>query len=108
MPNKFKDLAAPLYEDPDSVKKISDYKRAVEAEIVAHQLGELRRELGVDQLELAERLGMTQGGISKLERSADPKLSTLRKLTEALGGTLRIEVEVEGRTYHLSDTPSDG
>jgi len=107
MANKFADLAAPLYADPDSVEKISDYKQAVEAEIVAHQLGELRRELGVDQVELAERLGMTQGGISKLERSADPKLSTLRKLTQALGGTLRIEVEVEGRTFQLSGTPRE-
>ena len=102
MAKNFKNLAAPLYEDADSAKKIGEYKQAVEAELVAYQLGELRRELGVDQVELAERLGMTQGGISKLERSADPKLSTLRKLTEALGGTLRIEVEVEGRTFHLS------
>ena len=102
MAKNFKNLAAPLYEDADSAKKISELKQAVEAELVAHQLGELRRELGVDQVELAERLGMTQGGISKLERSADPKLSTLRKLTEALGGTLRIEVEVEGPTFHLS------
>lgn len=107
MVKNFKDLAAPLYEDADSVKKIGEYKQAVEAELVAHQLGELRRELGVDQVELAERLGMTQGGISKLERSADPKLSTLRKLTEALGGTLRIEVEVEGKTFQLSCAQAD-
>lgn len=86
------------YEDAGSAKKIDEYKQAIKAELVAYQLGELRRELGVDQVELAERLGMTQGGISKLERSADPKLSTLRNLTEALGGTLRIEVDVEGRT----------
>lgn len=107
MAKNFKNLAAPLYEDADSAEKISEYKQAVEAELVAHQLGELRRELGVDQVELAERLGMTQGGISRLERSADPKLSTLRKLTEALGGTLRIEVEVEGRTFQLSGAATE-
>lgn len=106
MAKNFKDLAAPLYEDTDSATKIGEYKQAVEAELVAHQLGELRRQLGVDQVELAERLGMTQGGISKLERSADPKLSTLRKLTEALGGTLRVEVDVDGRTYQLSGAPT--
>ena len=106
MSKNFKDLAAPLYADPESAKKISEYKQAMEAEIVAHQLGELRRELGVDQVELAERLGMTQGGLSKLERSADPKLSTLRKLTEALGGKLRIEVEVDRRIFHLDAAPT--
>jgi hypothetical protein len=39
--------------------------------------------------------------LSALERSADPKLSTLRKLVEALGGTLRIEVEIDDRTIQL-------
>ena len=107
MAKNFKNLAAPLYEDAESAKKIGEYKQTVEAELVAHQLGELRRELGIDQIELAHRLGMTQGGISKLERSADPKLSTLRKLTEALGGSLRIEVEVDGKTFQLSGAPAD-
>lgn len=106
MAKNFKDLAAPLYDDPESAKKIDEDKQAAAAELVAYQLGELRRALGVDQVALAERLGMTQGGISKLERSADPKLSTLRKLTEALGGTLRIEVEVEGKTFEISGAPT--
>ncbi len=56
----FKDLAAPLCEDAESAKKIGEYKQAVEAEPVAHQLGELRCELGVDEVELAERLGTSQ------------------------------------------------
>lgn len=33
-----------------------------------------------------ERLGISRAGVSKLERSTDPKLSTVRKFTEALGG----------------------
>ena len=45
---------------------------------------------------------MSQAGISELEHSADPKLSTLRKLIEALGGTLIIQAEINGRTIDLS------
>ena len=45
---------------------------------------------------------MAQAGISKLEHSADPKQSTLRKLIEALGGTLIIQAEINGRTIDLS------
>lgn len=101
MSKKFKDLAAPLHDDPESRKRMAEIRSDMEAELVAHHLGELRRALGIDQTELALRLGMTQGGLSRLERSADPKLSTLRKLTEALGGTLRIEVE-EG-VAHVDD-----
>ena len=102
MGKNFKDLAAPLYEDPASRKRMAEIRSEMEAELVAHHLGELRRALGIDQTELAKRLGMTQGGLSRLERSADPKLSTLRKLTAALGGTLRIEVEVGDRVFHLT------
>lgn len=50
MAKNFKNLAAPLYEDADSAKKIGEYKQAVEAELVALQLGELRRQLGVAQV----------------------------------------------------------
>jgi len=99
---KFKDLAAPLYEDADSRQRMAHIRADMEAELVAHHLGELRRTLGIDQVDLADRLGMTQGGLSRLERSADPKLSTLRKLTEALGGTLRIEVTVGDRVFQLA------
>jgi len=99
---KFKDLAQPLYESAESRGRMADIRAEMEGELIAHHLGELRRALGVDQIELAERLGMTQGGLSRLERSADPKLSTLRKLTAALGGTLRIEVAVGDRVFQLA------
>ena len=99
---KFKDLAAPLYDDEQGRERMAEIRSEIEAEIVAYHLSELRRELGIDQTELAERLGMTQGALSRLERSADPKLSTLRKLSEALGGSLRIEVAFEDRTVQLT------
>ena len=102
MAKKFKDLAAPLYADAESRERMSEIRSEMEAALVAEHLGELRRALGIDQVELAERLGMTQGGLSRLERSADPKLSTLRKLTEALGGTLRIQVEVGDQVFQLA------
>ncbi len=102
MAKKFKDLAAPLYADPESRAQIERHKREMEAEIFACKLVDLRQELGVSQTDLAERLGISQAGVSKLERSTDPKLSTMRKLTEALGGTLHIQVCVGDRSIELS------
>jgi len=40
--------------------------------------------------------------------TADPKLSTMRKLTEALGGTLRIQVCAGDRSIELGTDASDG
>ncbi len=101
MAKKFKDLAAPLYADPESRAQIERDKREMEAEIFACKLVDLRQELGVSQTDLAERLGISQAGVSKLERSTNPKLSTMRKLTEALGGTLHIQVRVGDRSIEL-------
>ena len=48
-------------------------------------LAALRAEVGLTQAELAERLGMSQSDLSKLERRTDVKISTLRVHAEALG-----------------------
>ena len=102
MAKNFNQLAEPIRNDPVRAARVAEYGEETLREIVAYQLAELRRSLGIDQSELAERLGMSQAGISKLEHSADPKLSTLRKLIEALGGTLIIQAEINGRTIDLS------
>lgn len=59
----------------------------------------LRRELGRTQSELAERVGISQSDLSKLERRRDVRLSTLRSYVEALGGRLRLLFE--GRSGEL-------
>jgi len=66
----------------------------------AATLAELRRRQGVTQAELAERLGISQSDVSKLERRADLKLSTLRAYLAALGlplqvGTTLGSIEIE-------------
>ena len=98
---EFDELAAPIDADPARSARAEAYKQEVEAKIFAHQLAELRSELGINQVDLARKLGITQGGVSRLERSADPKLSTLCKLTSALGGTLHIEISAGGHTVSL-------
>ncbi|CAN5795211.1 hypothetical protein BH24ACT5_BH24ACT5_00340 [soil metagenome] len=102
MAKDFNTLIEPIRSDPVRAARVAEYRDETLREIVAYQLAELRRDLGIDQRELAARLGMSQAGISKLEHSADPKLSTLRKLIEALGGTLIVQAEIDGRTIDLS------
>ncbi len=97
----FDELADPIDADPVRSARAEAYKQEVEAKIFAYQLAELRSELGINQIDLARKLGITQGGVSRLERSVDPKLSTLCKLTSALGGTLHIEISVGERTISL-------
>jgi DNA-binding Xre family transcriptional regulator len=51
-------------------------------------LRRLRLGRGLTQQQLADRLGMTQPEISKLERRRDVRLSTMRAYLVALGGSL--------------------
>jgi len=55
-------------------------------------LSELRALRGVSQQELAERLGLSQSAVSKLERREDPSFTALAGFVSALDGELFVEV----------------
>jgi len=63
------------------------FKKAGEAWNIAVQLAALRKEAGLSQKELAQRAGMTQQQISRLESPSyeGHSLSMLRRVAEALG-----------------------
>ena len=63
-------------------------------QIIAEELAlrELRKLRQVTQEEVARRLGGRQVYISRLERRADMKLSTLKNYVEAIGGELQLVV----------------
>jgi transcriptional regulator with XRE-family HTH domain len=53
---------------------------------------EVRRRHGLDQADLARRVGTAQPAISRLERDAvSPRLETLNRILEAMGETLAIQ-----------------
>jgi DNA-binding transcriptional regulator YiaG len=67
-------------------------------------LPEVRRAIGMTQAELAVTLETGQGSVSKVERSADMYLSTLRKYVEAMGGELHLIASFpEGRRFEIVD-----
>ncbi len=54
------------------------------------RLFELRHREAVSQVELAGRLDVSQGAISKFEHADDVRVSTLRNYLEALGARLEL------------------
>jgi transcriptional regulator with XRE-family HTH domain len=69
------------------------------AELIAEEmtLQELRRARKLTQVRMAKKLGVSQDGISKLEKRSDLLLSTLRKTVEAMGGSLSLVAEFPDR-----------
>ncbi|WP_269915487.1 helix-turn-helix domain-containing protein [Acinetobacter sp. HY1485] len=63
--------------------------------ILQTQLHHIREELELSQKELADVLGIKQPSLSAIEkRGNDLKISTMKKYVEAMGGKLRIDVEL--------------
>jgi hypothetical protein len=56
-------------------------------------LAQARVRAGLTQLQMAERLGISQSDVSKLERRADLRVSTLRGYVQALGARLHLALQ---------------
>jgi ribosome-binding protein aMBF1 (putative translation factor) len=56
--------------------------------LAALELSALRQARGLTQEELADRLGVRQTHVSRMERRVDMHISTLRDVIEAMGGEL--------------------
>lgn len=60
-------------------------------------LAEMRKNRNISQAKLANALGVQQTQVSRLERRKDPRLSTLRRTVEALGGQLTLVATFPGQ-----------
>jgi len=81
-------------DDPGLPRRVA---AALERRELLRQLATLRREQGLTQLEIAGRMGTSQGQITRLEAGADTRLSTVERYAAALG------VKV---TWHLEPAPN--
>ena len=87
----------------DKIKKLSASQRkkveARAAELTSEKmtLRDLRKARALTQARMAEELGITQDGVSMLEKRSDLLLSTLRKTVEAMGGRLSLVAEFPDR-----------
>jgi DNA-binding XRE family transcriptional regulator len=85
------------------IRKLSPAQRkkveARAAQLIAEEmtLRELRHARKLTQVRMAKALGITQDGVSRLEKRSDLLLSTLRKTVEAMGGNLSLIAEFPDR-----------
>ena len=87
----------------EKIRKLSPAQRKrIEAravELIAEEmtLRELRRARKLTQVRMAKALGITQDGVSRLEKRSDLLLSTLQKTVKAMGGNLSLVAEFPDR-----------
>lgn len=67
-------------------------------------ISSLRREQGMTQKDLADRMGVTDKAVSKWERNLScPDISSIPRLAEALGTTVNVLMDVKPREEEKTD-----
>jgi DNA-binding XRE family transcriptional regulator len=65
-------------------------RAANQAYIDAHRLAERRTALGLTQADVADRMGVTKGRISQIERGEVSTVDVIARYVAALGGVLQV------------------
>jgi len=91
---KYDEIHKRVVARPGATERVARHREEALAEL---GLYELRRSENVSQVELAERLDITQSAVSKIEHAEDVRLSTLRDYVEALGGHLELRARFADR-----------
>jgi len=78
---------------PGNPENIARHKEQMLAEVRAYRLKELRENAGLTQSQVAERIGVSQKQVSKIETGdiSNSKITTIRSYLEAIGGAMSIE-----------------
>ncbi len=92
---KFQETADRILADPARAANVKRHRAEAVAEIIAYNLGEMRRAREITQVELAKSLGLGQPSVSRVENADDVLISTLQDYVEAMGGHLVLYAEFE-------------
>jgi predicted transcriptional regulator len=74
---------------PEQQERVVAYERSIRAALA---LRDMRTRCGITQGELAKRMAVSQEFVSKLERGADPRLSSVTRYVQAMGGEVKVVV----------------
>lgn len=85
----FNDFLAEQLSDPEFKK---EYDALRPEYVIIQAIIDARKSTGMTQKQLAEKTGITQADISRLESgSGNPSLKTLQRLAEGMGMRLKLE-----------------
>jgi transcriptional regulator with XRE-family HTH domain len=86
-------------------ERMAEIKQEALAEYDRVGYAALRKAREQTQVELAEKLGITQASVSAIENNSDLLLSTLAKYIRALGGEIEIRAVFPEATFNLEPLP---
>ena len=67
-----------------------------------YTLSEIRRQAGLTQCQMAEKLNVSQPAYASFEKGSNLRVGTLQKIASALGGELSLQVKFNGNNFNLN------
>ena len=83
---------------------LDDARRHTQAYIDGYRLAERRRSLGMTQNDVAERMGVTKGRVSQIERGEVSTFNVIARYVDALGGQIQVSAVFGDDLYILRGT----
>jgi DNA-binding XRE family transcriptional regulator len=84
----WKDIRAPHVERAGGEEAVDAGKQELLSTVVGQRLAEVRRTRGLTQQQVADRMGITKGRVSQIERGKISGQDVLARFAVALGGRL--------------------
>jgi len=99
-----KKLIDVLKDRPVNRKEVDAHKKRMVEEVRSYRLRELRKASDLSQVELAQRLNISQNRVSRIEHGdiERAQLDTLRRYVEAVGGELSVEVSIGDERFLIA------
>lgn len=96
-------------EEIEAKHPISDQDKAeaeaeIDAAIQGYRIAELRKKAGLTQVQVAERIGVSQHSVSSLESGDINKsgLPTITAYLHAIGATVELIATLDGQAHHIA------
>lgn len=99
MTKKWADIKQKRSPMPDSTRRLAEERAHVARQLA---LATARRQCGLRQEDVAERLGVHQSNVSRVEQAEDSLLSTLERYVNALGGHLEVRAVFDDQVVVLN------
>jgi DNA-binding XRE family transcriptional regulator len=85
---RWSDIRAAHVERAGGEAAVEAGKQQLLAEVIGHRLAEVRRARGLTQQQVAERMGVSKGRVSRIEQGKISGQEVLARFAAALGGRL--------------------
>ena len=99
-PTRWRDVKAkaraadPTWDTEERTARRAGMRQQMLASVSGAQLADIRRQLGMTQVQLAQATGLSQARISQIENGTATSLETLRTYVAGLGGHLDVVARI--------------